>query len=395
MTAQAPALALGNYSPLPPLSSNDSAPADAPPNSNDDFLKVINNVMNGKRDSSDDSSGKKDDAKPAKPDANPSPDSNAAGMLLALLAPPLPELPKLAAQKSSGHGPAPVETGAKEAAQPPPGATATDTKPAAALTGENALLAAEAESAKDAAGKPVPPSGTPAANTSQRMNPSSERDEIAGRVEQKLPHQAVTAVSSTDADASSADSGTKLPMPFVWREVSSEPLPIVDVTGASFSAPSVSASAPAPVVEAPAPVSSAASVERLEQMISREAVAVRQSGAHNVGVTLSLASNTQLFLQLTTHNGLTQASVRLERGQFSPEAGQWAQLQQSLARQSVELLPMAGGSNLSFQQNTDGRSRNFAPRQEAEAEAPDAVAPVPQRQQKQQTRPRKNWELWA
>ena len=352
--------------------------------------------MNGKRDSSDDSPAKQDDKKPAKPEANPSPDSNVAGMLLALLAPPLPELPKLAAQKSSAHGPAPVEADTKEAAQPPPGATTSETKPAAALTGENALLAAEAESAKDASGKPVPPSGTPAANTSQRMNLSSERDEIAGSVEQKLPHKAVTAVSSMDSDASSADSGTKLPMPFVWHEVSSEQLPIADVSAAaSFSAPSVSASAPPPVVEAPAPVSSAASVERLEQMISREAVAVRQSGAHNLGVSLSLDSNTQLFLQLTTHNGLTQASVRLERGQFAPEDGQWSQLQQSLARQNVELLPMSSGSNLSFQQNTDGRSRQFAQRQDSEAEAPDAVAPVPQRQQKQQNSPRKNWELWA
>ncbi len=395
MTPPAPSLAIGSYSPLAPLPPTDNSLTDAPSNSNNDFLNVINKVMNGNRDSSDDSSSRQDDEKPAKPDANASPDANTAGMLLALLAPPLPELPKLPAQKTSAHGPAPVETDAKEATQPPAGGATTETKPAAALTGENALLAAEAESAKDATGKPVPPSGTPAAITSQRMNLSSERNEIAGSVEQKLPHKAVTAISSTDSDASSADSGTKLPMPFEWREASSEPLPIVDVTAASFAAPSVSASAPAAAVEAAAPVSSAATVERLEQMISREAVAVRQSGAHNLGVTLSLDSNTQLFLQLTTHNGLTQASVRLERGQFSPEGGQWAQLQQSLARQNVELLPMSGGSNLSFQQNTDGRSRNFATRQDSEAEMPNAVEPVPQRQQKQQNSPRKTWELWA
>ncbi|HTA29544.1 MAG TPA: hypothetical protein VK731_03635, partial [Candidatus Cybelea sp.] len=100
-------------------------------------------------------------------------------------------------------------------------------------------------------------------------------------------------------------------------------------------------------------------------------------------------------LQLTTHNGAVQALVRLDRGSFAPEDGHWAQLQQSLARQNVELLPMTGGSSLNFQQPSDGRSRHPASREEW----PMAGAPVPpakpRQEQKEQNRPRKNWESWA
>jgi ABC-type uncharacterized transport system involved in gliding motility auxiliary subunit len=109
---------------------------------------------------------------------------------------------------------------------------------------------------------------------------------------------------------------------------------------------------------------------------------------------LRLDSNTRLFLQLTTNNGHVQASVRCERGQFAPEEAQWAQLQQSLARQNVELLPMTGGSNLNFQQPSGEHSRQPALREDWAA-AGAAVSPAQPRKQKEQNRSRKNWESWA
>jgi hypothetical protein len=129
-------------------------------------------------------------------------------------------------------------------------------------------------------------------------------------------------------------------------------------------------------------------------MITREAVTIRQMGAQTLDVSLKLDSNTQLSLQLTTNNGLTQASVRVDRGQFTPEDSQWAQLTQSLARQNVELLPMTGGSNLGFEQPSQERQRQL-PTQPDWPETTATVPPTQARQQKEQNRPRNNWELWA
>jgi hypothetical protein len=223
------------------------------------------------------------------------------------------------------------------------------------------------------------------------MSLRPERNEIAGRSEQKLPLAAVSAVSSADAGGPSPDGGARTPLSLSWQEAPSEQLAIIDLSTKAGHAVTPMAETN---VEAPARVSGAAPLDRLEQMISREVMTVRQTGADTLGVALKLDSNTQLFLQLTTNNGLVQASVRLDRGQFAPEDSQWAQLQQSLARQNVELLPMTGSSSMNFQQSSGEHQRKFANREEwPSAEA--AVPPAQERKQKEQNRPRKNWESWA
>jgi hypothetical protein len=169
------------------------------------------------------------------------------------------------------------------------------------------------------------------------------------------------------------------------------------VTINDLSTQTVSPAAPVAeaIVDAPARDTSAAPVERLEKMISHEVLTIRQTGAETLGVSLKLDSNTQLFLQLTTHNGSVQASVRCERGNFAPEDAQWAQLQQSLARQNVALQPMTGGSNLSFQQPSGENPRRPAAAREDWAAAGEAAPPAQPRQQKEQNRSRRNWESWA
>jgi hypothetical protein len=223
------------------------------------------------------------------------------------------------------------------------------------------------------------------------MSLSSERNEIAGRTENKLPLAPVSAIGSPDTGGPSSGTGGKTLLSFSWHEAPVEPMAIIElsVNGGSPAEPVAESAVAAPVrVSGPAPL------ERLEQMISREVVTVRQTGAESLGVALKLDSNTQLFLQLTTNNGLMQASVRCDRGQFAPEQSQWAELQQSLARQNVELLPMTGGSNLDFQQPPREHPRQAASREDWPA--PDAAVPPAQsRQQKEQNRSRKNWESWA
>jgi hypothetical protein len=319
------------------------------------------------------------------------PDPTAASLLLALLAPPLPTLPKPSPHKSSALS---VPVGPSVPPSPPASAqTAGEAKPGKTDdTEKTPLLPAQAPPTKEPENKPLPTSGTSVASTSPRMSFLSDRNEIAGRMEQKLPPAAISAVSSADTGGPSPDGGAKSSLAFSWHDAPSEPLTIIDL---SAKAAAVAAPVADTSVDTPERASSSASLERLEQMITREVVSVRQTGAQTLGVTLKLDTNTQLFLQLTTHNGLVQASVRCERGSFAPEDAQWAQLQQSLARQNVELLPMTGGANLNFQRPSDERPRQPAEREDWPA-AGAAVPPAqPRQQQKEQNHSRKNWESWA
>jgi hypothetical protein len=319
------------------------------------------------------------------------PDPTATSLLLALLAPPLPILPELLSRKMA----APVAAGAHAAPAPQPGPaqTVADAKPGVKDAGEKlALTPIQLAPAKEEDAKDATPIGTSAANTSQRMSFTSERNEIAGRVEQKLPLTAISAVSSADTGGPSSDGGAKSSLAFSWHETPSETLPIIDLSGQTGS---VVAPVAVTSVEAPVSAASAAPVERLERIISREVLTIRQSGAETLGVSVKLDSNTQVYLQLTNHNGEVQASVRCERGSFAPEDAQWAQLQQSLARQNIALLPMTGGSSMNFQQSSDKHARQQAAAREDWPTTGAAVQPAQPRKQKEQNRSRNNWETWA
>jgi hypothetical protein len=388
MTAQTPAPKASGVSAL--LASLSSVPPPPQPSAKEEFLAVIQEALNAQPAAADNppaAQPARDKPAPAKAAA---PDPSAAGMLLALLASPLPTLLKLPARQTSSRS-------AQVTPSTPPSATApaqsaVETQPAKAPAVEKPpALPEQAPPPKEPENKPLPPSGTPVADTNPRMSLSSERNEIAGRTEQKLPLAAVSALSSASSGGSSPDGGAKTPFSFSWRETPSEPLAIMDLSAKASGPPATVAPS---TVDAPIRGSNPAPLERLEQIISREVITVRQTGAETLGMALRLDSNTRLFLQLTTNNGHVQASVRCERGQFAPEEAQWAQLQQSLARQNVELLPMTGGSNLNFQQPSGEHSRQPALREDWAA-AGAAVSPAQPRKQKEQNRSRKNWESWA
>jgi hypothetical protein len=351
------------------------------------------------------------------------PDLTAASLLLALLAAPLPTLPRALANKVSLQTvpTSPLIPTTQQGATPTP--TFTETKPAKPTAGagemicaaDQAVLSKELENGpppsstsasceklplipiefpalKEPRNKSAPLSGTSVANTGERMSFTPERNEIAGRTEQKLPPTAISAVNAADSGGASSDGGAKSSLAFSWHDTQPEPVTITDLS-AQASAPT--APVAAANVEAPASVPSTASLDRLEEIISHEAVVIRHTGAETLGVSLRLDSDTQLFLQLTTHNGSIQASVRCERGHFAPEDAQWAQLQQSLARQNVALLPMTGGSNLNSQQRFQERSREQVIPREDSALAGTAVQSAQPRKQKGQNRSRRNWESWA
>ncbi len=85
---------------------------------------------------------------------------------------------------------------------------------------------------------------------------------------------------------------------------------------------------------------SAIQAERVGHLVNQQVVMIRQSGANNLAVSLKLDPHTELSLQLTNHNGQIEASVRWERGAVAGLENHWKDLQESLARQNVQLLPL-------------------------------------------------------
>jgi hypothetical protein len=81
-------------------------------------------------------------------------------------------------------------------------------------------------------------------------------------------------------------------------------------------------------------------VEHMAQFVNLEVAKVKQSGAESLAVSFKLDSHTELSLQLTTREGQIQASIRCEQGDVAGISRHWGELQASLAKQNVQLLPL-------------------------------------------------------
>lgn len=93
-------------------------------------------------------------------------------------------------------------------------------------------------------------------------------------------------------------------------------------------------------------------MEKIQTLISREVTLVRQLGADALAIVLKPDSRTELFLQLSHHDGKTEAMIRCERGDFEHLQKNWAQLQSSLVGQHTTLAPLQR-STLAWQEITD------------------------------------------
>ncbi len=162
------------------------------------------------------------------------------------------------------------------------------------------------------------------------MKFGAQVNEIAGSMLQELPPGTSITVS-TGAPAQPGASKTVVPVDFSrvtdFQWLVSAPF----AKSSNLATPVNAANLSQPALD---------SLNQVEKLISREVVMVRQSGAESLAVTLKVDSQTSLFLQLTNHNGQVEAAVRCEKGDAGALAGHWAQLQESLARQNVQLQPM-------------------------------------------------------
>ena len=251
---------------------------------------------------------------------------------------------------------------------------------------------------------PIPPSGTTVAINGQRMKSASQANEIAGSAAQKLPPSLQTASEAPGADEAIPAVRASIPVDFSDLRQSTGQWMILDSTAPMAAVPTLTANI------AGASMPSAARIEQVEHLISREVVTIRQSGADALAVSLKVDSRTSLFLQLTNHQGRIEASVRCESGDAGALDAHWKQLQESLARQNVQLLPrqdkpLPVGPSSDAQAETPG---NFQDGPSAGQQPPRPPAPPVEKPSedamnaaiglsKPKPKPRRHpgWESWA
>lgn len=171
--------------------------------------------------------------------------------------------------------------------------------------------------------------GTRGALTNPRMSNSGKKNEIAGDSAQKVP-------TDSPKDAVAARAGNGLPAaistggatPGISLDVTDKASPLTLETGKTAGPAATSLD------------HAALQAEQIGKMVNQQVVMVRQSGASNLAVSLKLDPQTELNLQLTSHGGQIEASLRFERGSVAGLENHWKDLQDSLARQNVQLLPL-------------------------------------------------------
>jgi len=286
-------------------------------------------------------------------------------------------------------------------ALPPISTPAAATAPSAAPPGAEFALAVDFP---PTLAPPVPSSGTPVAITSQRMKFASQKNEIAGSAAQKLPPDGSSVAAPARAEEAIPAPKIRIVADFSDPKEFAAQWMTVDTTAKGTAAPTLTTN----VTGDSAPPTGR--LEQVERMITREVVMVRQSGAESLSVSLKVDARTSLFLQLTNHPGGIEASVRCEQGDARALGAHWGQLQESLARQNVQLLPLED-KTLPVHPPSDApveTLKNFQDR--PPAQHPPPPPPAPERENpsddaikaavgltksKSKSRRYHGWEKWA
>jgi hypothetical protein len=176
--------------------------------------------------------------------------------------------------------------------------------------------------------------GTGGALSSQRMMFATEKNEIAGPAEQKLPTESKTDLPVRSASDSRIGSSSNPSGP-TQNSIDSTVVINLPAQASAANSDARTGTGAAQTVD-----HAAIQAERVGHLLNQQVVMIRQSGANNIAVSLKLDPHTELSLQLTNHNGQIEASVRWERGSVTGLENHWKDLQESLARQNVQLLPL-------------------------------------------------------
>jgi hypothetical protein len=255
--------------------------------------------------------------------------------------------------------------------------------------------------------------GTRGALSTETVKTGAEKNEIAGEAAQAAPvSPAQVSITSAKAVSSSLPAGNAIGATASKNSGSPQAAAASPLNAAAEmlakSGPGVATAA----IGKPASVSvvdPTAQADRLGHLLNQQVVMVRQSGANNLAVSLKLDPQTELSLQLTNHNGQIEASLRWERGDVSNLGAHWKDLQESLAKQNVQLLPLenrppmrasapvAGSSSTASnfnQQSSQPRRQSREPEAEFEP-ATKLSSPSTPKKATPRTASQRNWESWA
>ncbi|HZQ48082.1 MAG TPA: hypothetical protein VFC07_13780 [Verrucomicrobiae bacterium] len=246
--------------------------------------------------------------------------------------------------------------------------------------------------------------GTHGALSMPRMSFADQKNESAGLTVQKLPRTA-------DDKAVAGNPSAKTAQIASFAKVSVKEPILAAVPDGFRAASTLNASGLAGGVDGgTASSSSATQVEKLSALINQEMVTIRQSGAASLAVSLKVDAHTEVFVQLTSHEGQIQASVRCERGSFPVLGTHWDQLQESLARQNIQLIPSADrvtpkpAVDLSFGDLNSPRHFEQPAQEQGRPGYESRVQPQPSQSPASAARPQspklrranaRGWESWA
>ncbi|MBI4324917.1 MAG: hypothetical protein HY674_06600 [Chloroflexi bacterium] len=180
--------------------------------------------------------------------------------------------------------------------------------------------------------------GMVAAEDNQPMNRSKEMKEIAAMGEQNLPLAFATAASlkslaaTVDEGLDAFNHAAGLEAEFALTDSPFMAVPTGAGAGSVAECETVKDSAP---LKEPVNL-----LERMSHLMIKEVSLLKRFDASSLAAVLKPDENTELFLRLTQDKGQMAAFVRCERGDFSQLSRHWGELQESLARQNVQLAPL-------------------------------------------------------
>lgn len=256
--------------------------------------------------------------------------------------------------------------------------------------------------------------GTSAAKQGIDMKAFSNTERLSGLSGGNPAGAAESDAASSQAAAGTAvDAAANAPGHGQTNDFTSRIHPATDwvmgQAGRTVSGSDQSAPATAPTIDA------AATVDRIANLVQREAALVRPHSSDSMAVVLRPDENTELFVHLTHRNGQVEATVRCERGDTAQLGALWSQLQETLSQQKVRLAPLqeSPSNHSNFNQsagsdlNGDGRGpQQRTPREqqfmdERPAPASSASTTTPHvrgggdSRHRRVTTSRPGWESWA
>ncbi|MEK7675861.1 MAG: hypothetical protein AAB676_08530 [Verrucomicrobiota bacterium] len=254
--------------------------------------------------------------------------------------------------------------------------------------------------------------GMPAAQGNQPMSRNDKMKEIADRGEQNLPLAfAAVSSSSSKGPAAAVDQGSDafnyaaiLEAEFALTDSPFMAVPTGAVAGSVAETEPVRDSTP---LNEPVDL-----LERMSHLMIKEVSLLKRFDASSLAAVLRPDENTELFLRLTQDKGQMAAFVRCERGDFSQLSRHWGELQESLARQHVQLAPLqermvhahlpensASLANGSATANSERHPQQPAPGMITplgELEIPGSrTGPVQKTARKTPSPRARGWETWA